>query len=161
MPEHTPALSPADVDRLVTVYLKAIYRWAHDGDWHDLNIGLPAPGLELLHPDVRGFGLLSAWNPLSRVQDDARNRSADLRLEAELRERGLAHIPAFSSAANRSWREPGWVILDIDVATIDALARHFGQLGALWWPRGGPVRLRMHAARPATVQPDRAVDWLE
>lgn len=156
-----PAIPEADVRRLATAYLQAVYRWAHDGDWHDIHIGLPVPALELLHPEVRSFGLLSAWNPWSQPREETYNRRADQELEALLDERGLAHIPSFSSAPNRSWREPGWLIFDIDAAELDGLSRRFGQLGALWWQRGSPVRLRMQAAKPVPFHHGVAVDWLE
>lgn len=156
-----PAPTEADVHRLAKAYLDAVYRWARDGDWHDIRIGLPVPGLELLHPEVRCFGLLSAWNPVSRPRDDAANRRADAALEGELAARDIVRVPAFSSARNRSWREPGWVVFDVDGALLDALCRQFGQLGGLWWERGQPVRLRMQAARPAGFPDTPQVDWLE
>lgn len=161
MPNQPPPVPEADVQRLATAYLGAVYRWARDGDWHDIHIGLPVPGLELLYPDVRTFGLLSAWNPYSQPRLEAQNRAADVLLEAELAARGLLHIPAFSSATNRSWREPGWVILDIDASELDALSRRFGQLGALHWTRGEPVRLRMQATKPEGFNPTAPIDWLE
>ena len=161
MPKPPPAIPEADVERLATAYLEAVYRWALNGDWHDIQVGLPVPGLELLYPRVRGFGLLSAWNPYSEPRAEAANRSADEALEAELAVRGFQRIPAFSSATNRSWREPGWVVFDINAAELDRLCRAFGQLGALWWQRGGAVRLRMQAARPAGFRRDAPVDWLE
>ena len=154
-------VSEADASRLATAYLEANYRWACSGDWHDIRIGLPVPGLDLLYPDVDSFGLLSAWNPYSQPRDEASNRRQDAVLEAELDARDLRHIPAFSSAPNRSWREPGWVIFDIGSADLDALSRRFGQLGALWWRRDGAVRLRMQARRPPAFDRDTAIDWLE
>ncbi|MEN1940632.1 DUF3293 domain-containing protein [Luteimonas sp. MJ246] len=161
MSKPLPPASGADLQRLATAYLEAEYRWGRDGDWHDIRIGLPVPGLELLHPQVRSFGLLSAWNPFSQPRGEASNRQEDAALEAELGARGLGHLPAFSSATNRSWREPGWVIFDIGRDDLDALARRFGQMGALWWLRGDPVRLRMQAPRPAQFGPAAMIDWLE
>ncbi|GGK04628.1 DUF3293 domain-containing protein [Luteimonas terricola] len=161
MPTQPPAVPEAEVQRLATAYLEADYRWARDGDWHDIHIGLPVPGLELLHPRVRSFGLLSAWNPYSKPREESANRRADVALETELATRDLKHIPAFSSAANRSWREPGWVIFDITAAELDHLRREFGQLGALWWQRGSAVRLRMQSTRPSRFHRDAPVDWLE
>src|SRR5690606_40994926 len=104
---------------------------------------------------------LSAWNPCSEPLDEASNRRADAALEHELATRGIVHIPAFSSARNRSWREPGWVVFDVDSGLLDVLCRQFGQLGGLWWARGEPVRLRMQAAKPAGFADDPQVDWLE
>lgn len=153
-------VSEAEASRLAAAYVTAEYRWAREGDWHDLRVGLQAPGLELLHPEVESFGLLSAWNPWSQRRDEASNRREDEALAALLVARGFRHIPAFSSASNRSWREPGWVVFDIGAAELDELTRRFGQLGALWWRRGEAVRLRMQARRPA--QPGHvAIDWLE
>lgn len=156
-----PSPTEADVRRLAHAYLAAEYRWAREGDWHDIRIGLPTPGLELLYPESRCFALLSAWNPWSQPRDESANRREDAVLEAELAARGLEHIPSFSSAPNRSWREPGWVVLGLAPAELDALARRFGQLGALWWQRGQGVRLRMQAARPAGFGTADAIDWLE
>ena len=161
MAQQPPVVSDAEAARLARAYLAAHYRWACSGDWHDIRIGLPVPGLDLLHPEVSRFGLLSAWNPYSQARDEAANRREDAALDAELEARGLRHIPAFSSAPNRSWREPGWVIFDIGTADLDRLSRRFGQLGALWWPRDGAVRLRMQARRPPAFQHEAPVDWLE
>lgn len=161
MPPLPPAIPEADVRRLAVAYLQAVYRWARDGQWHDIRIGLPVPALELLHPEVASFGLLSAWNPYSQPREEARNRLADQALDAELAARGLTRIPAFSSATNRSWREPGWVIFDIGTDELDGLSRRFGQLGALWWTQGEPVRLRMQAAKPWRFRHPLPVDWLE
>lgn len=161
MPGIPPAVPEADVERLATAYLAAVYRWAHDGSWHDIRIGLPVPALELTHPGPACFGLLSAWNPWSQPRDEARNRSADEELEDELDRRGLHRIPSFSAAVNRSWREPGWIIFDIGTGELDALSRRFGQLGSLFWSRGRAVRLRMQARRPPGFDHALPVDWLE
>lgn len=161
MPSAAPTPSEADVLRLATAYLAAEYRWARDGDWHDIRIGLPVPGLELAWPGPPSFGLLSAWNPFSQPRDDVSNRREDALLDAELTQRGLAHIPAFSSSINRSWREPGWVVFGVGVEELDLLTRRYGQLGALWWARGQPVRLRMQARQPQAFPAHPAVDWLE
>lgn len=161
MPSLPPAIPEADVQRLAKAYLQAVYRWRSNGDWQDIHVGMPVPALEFMHPGVACFGLLSAWNPYSQPREDARNRIADQALEAELDARGLVRIPSFSSATNRSWREPGWVIFDIQAGELDALARRFGQLGTLWWPRGQPVRLRMQAAKPARFRHAAPIDWLE
>ena len=154
---------PIDDTRLVELlhaYLDARYRWQHRDDWHDLVVGLPAPGLDLRYPEAPGFGLLSAWNPLSIQRPASENRRLDRALEAELRASGLSHMPAFASAADRSWREPSWIVLGMAVEDFDALSRRYGQLGTLWWPRETAVRLRMDAARPRGLAGDPHVDWL-
>ncbi|MBB1471845.1 MULTISPECIES: DUF3293 domain-containing protein [unclassified Luteimonas] len=159
-----PAPLPPDartLSLLADAYLDAEYRWGLDGDWHDVRIGLPMPSLDLAYPAATSFGILSAWDPDSVPREDAVNRRQDAALQDMLLERGAPHLPAFASAVNRSWREPGWLVMDMAVNDFDALARRFEQLGTLWWPRGGVVRLRMYAARPAGYERQDLVDWLE
>lgn len=151
----------APIADLVRAYLAADYRWQHEGDWHDLLIGLPAPALELMYPDIDTFGLLSAWNPHSIERTEIANRNADHALHDRLIATGKPYCAAFASAPNRSWREPSWVVMGLDVETFDALSREQGQLGCLWWTRGMPVKLRVAAARPEGFEDDRYVDWLE
>lgn len=150
------------VHELALAYLDGEYRWELDGRWHALAIGAP-PGPEFTraHPDASSFGLLSAWNPHSVQRPETLNREADAALQAALEAAGLAHCPAFAAARNRSWREPGWLVLDMPPSTLDALARRFDQLGTLHWERGGPVRLRMYASPPerGAGLPD-CIDWL-
>lgn len=157
-PPHTGA--PAPLADLIASYLAAEYRWQHDGDWHDLRIGLPAPALELLHPDFETFGLLSAWNPHSVERSEADNRREDEVLHSQLRDNDLPFAPAFASAINRGWREPSWVVAGMRVAAFDALSRQFGQLGTLWWTRGQAVRLRVDAKRPGDFDHDPRIEWL-
>ncbi|WP_159678611.1 DUF3293 domain-containing protein [Luteimonas sp. 9C] len=154
---------PIDDTRLVALlhaYLDARYRWQYRDDWHDIVIGLPTPGLDLRYPDTAGYGLVSAWNPMSIARPPTENRRSDKALDAELSALGLAHMPAFASATDRSWREPSWIVFGMDVAEFDALAQRYGQLGTLWWPRETAVRLRMYAHRPAGLEGDQHVDWL-
>ena len=150
---------------LLFAYLAADYRWQHDGHWHDLRIGLPAPGPELAHPRTGAFALLSAWDPQSVPRPEASNRRADQALHGALLASGRDFVPAFSSAPDRSWREPSWLAMDLDPDDLDALARRFGQLGVLAWRRGEPVRLRMFAQRPDRLDDPLErlgyVDWVE
>lgn len=153
---------PGRIHELALAYLEGEYRWELDGCWHALAIGAqPVPEFMRAHPNARSFGLLSAWNPQSVERPETLNREADAALQAALEATGLAHGPAFAAARNRSWREPGWLVLDMPPSTLDALARRFGQLGTLHWERGGPVRLRMYAALPGRGAglPD-CIDWL-
>ncbi len=145
---------------LLHAYLGARYRWQSRRDWHDVIIGLPTPGLDLHYPDASSYGFVSAWNPLSVPRAPTENRRADRALEADLAASGLPHIAAFASAVDRSWREPSWIVFGMPVDAFDALARRYGQLGTLWWPRETPVRLRMDARRPDGLEGDRDVDWL-
>ena len=150
----------ARIAELLSAYCDADYRWELDGEWHPLVVGRPTHRLEQAFPQARRFGLLSAWNPQSVTLPEAINRSADEMLHAALLESGLAFRPGFSSARNRSWREPSWVVMDMALPVFDSLTRRFGQLGTLSWRRGEPIRLRMHATRPAAIAPHDQIDWL-
>ncbi|WP_394000655.1 DUF3293 domain-containing protein [Luteimonas sp. WGS1318] len=154
------SIDDARLIELLHAYLDARYRWQSRSDWHDVVIGLPTPGLDLHYPEVTSYGLLSAWNPLSVARSATENRRADKALEADIATTGLACIPAFASAADRSWREPSWIIFGMPVDAFDALARRYRQLGTLWWRRETSVRLRMDARRPDGLAGDRDVDWL-
>lgn len=150
---------------LLFAYLAADYRWQHDGHWHDLRIGLPAPGPELAYPDTDAFALLSAWDPQSVPRPEAANRRADQALHAALLASGRIFVPAFSSAPDRSWREPSWLVMDLAMDDLDALGRRFDQLGIVAWRRGEAVRLRMFAERPDRLDDPLErlayVDWVE
>lgn len=148
------------VAALARAYREADYRWELGGDWHDLQIGLPAPGLEMTHPDAGSFGFLSAWNPWSVERQPAENRAADHALHEALQETGKPFHAAFASAPNRSWREPSWLVMGLTLDSFDALVRRFGQLGSLWWRPGEPVRMRMDAQRPPDFDEDAYIDWL-
>lgn len=153
------------VARLLQAYLAADYRWHHDGDWHDLRIGLPAPGPELVHADATQFALLSAWDPQSVPRPEPVNRRADQSLHDALLASGKIFVPAFSSAPDRSWREPSWLVMDLPIADLDPLGRRFRQLGMVTWPRGQALRLRMLVARPDRLDDPfgllEYVDWVE
>lgn len=150
---------------LLLAYLAADYRWQHGGQWHDLRIGLPAPGPELAYPEAGGFALLSAWDPQSVPRPEATNRRADQALHGALLASGRIFVPAFSSAPDRSWREPSWLVMDLAMDDLDALGRRFGQLGMVAWRRGEAVRLRMLAPRPDRLDDPLErlayVDWVE
>lgn len=148
------------VAALARAYLDADYRWEIDRQWHDLMIGQPTPKLEQAQPQAGCFAFLSAFNPWSVELSAAENRAADDALHARLLASGKQCRPAFASAPNRTWREPSWLVIDLESAALDILLREFGQLGSLWWRAGQPVRLRMDASRPAGLAGDGFIDWL-
>jgi len=138
----------------------AEYRWELAGDWRNLRIGEPTPELAREFPDARHFGLLSAWDPYSIPRPEPVNRKADDLLEKDILDSGLRFRAAFSSAANRTWREPSWLVMDMAAADFDALSRRYGQLASLYWAAGERVRLRVDAAKPAGYATNDAIDWL-
>lgn len=154
-------LPPDRIAKLLDAYLLAHYRWENDGEWRWLRVGEMAPELEAAFPQARRFSLLSAWDPHSEVRDKSVNRREDSELRQMLVEGTYNIRAAFSSAPDRSWREPSWLVLDMEDSTLDALARRFGQLGTLSWERGRVVRLRMDAAAPPGYGAFPCVDWLK
>jgi hypothetical protein len=155
-----PALADPRIASLLQAYHAADYRWELGGQWHPIVVGSAAPALERAFPDARSFGLLSAWNPHSVERPEAVNRIEDERLAAFLAGSGLSHRAAFSSARNRSWREPSWIVMDMPLEAFDALARDFGQLATVHAWRGEPARLRMYRKPPAEFPELAAVDWV-
>ena len=145
---------------LVEAYLDADYRWELDGKWHPLVIGSVADDLESTFPRARGFGLLSAWNPYSVERPDAENRADDEALNAALQESGLPYRAAFSSARNRTRREPSWNVMDMATERFDALAMRFRQLATVHGVAGEPVRLRVYHAPIELPRGGHLVDWL-
>ena len=159
MPNDDP-IDRERVAQLVKAYLEADYRWELVGDWHDVRVGLLAPGIEMAHPGAGSFGLVSAWNPWSVERTEADNRAADHQLHDLLIASDKPFRAAFASAPNRSWREPSWITMGLALDDFDALARRFNQLGTLWWLPGEHVRLRAYAERPAGFDHTAPVDWV-
>lgn len=156
-----PTLAETRIASLVHAYHDADYRWELDSRWLPLAIGAVATELESAYPHSREFGLLSAWNPQSVDRPEPENRADDEALRATLAASGLPYRAGFSSAHNRSWREPSWVVMDMPLDQFDDLARRFNQLGALHARRGEAMRLRVfHPALPACDDLDD-VDWLD
>ncbi len=159
------SIGEARIAELVRAYLAAEYRWKLDGDWLNLYLGEPAPAVARRFPDAAQFALLSAWNPYSIERPESANHAADDALQQELLETGRVFRPTFSSAVNRSWREPGWLVIDLPVVELDALSRRYGQLATLYWPAQQAVRMRVDAIRPFAFE-DHAhekhapIDWL-
>jgi hypothetical protein len=154
-------LGEARIAELVHHYLNAEYRWELDGHWLNLHIGEPTPEIWTQFRDARSIGLITAWDPCSIQRPEAVNRHADQALHRELLDAGLICRAAFSSAANRTWREPSWLVADMTTDSFDTLSRRYGQLATLYWTVGAPVRMRVDAARPLDFNGDHAIDWLK
>ena len=154
--------SPAEsrIAALVQAYLAADYRWELDGQWFPMPVGARAPELEHAFPRAGNFGLLSAWNPHSVERADEENRAEDELLRAALAATGLPFRAAFSSARNRTWREPSWIVMDMPATELDALARRFGQLATVHAERGRTVRLRVYHAALPNAPGHELVDWV-
>jgi hypothetical protein len=155
-----PCTDEARVSDLVHAYLAAEYRWAMGDDWLNLRIGEQAPEIARRFAEATQFGLISAWNPCSVERAEMVNRAADDALQQDLFDSGRIFLPAFSSAVNRSWREPSWLVVDLPLAQFDTLSRCYGQLATLHWAAQDRIRLRVDAARPHKFAHRADVDWL-
>lgn len=152
-------LQVVNAAELAVAYAAADYAVALDGDALPLRVGRPAADLEAYWPAAR-YMFVTAWNPASEPHSDSANHAADERLVARLDAAGVQRHAAWAEDTAGEWREPGWLLADLDEALAHALARDFGQAGVLAWRRGEPVRLRMLIARPANAERSEFTDWL-
>ena len=72
--------------------------------------------------------VLTACNPRSRLLSVAENQRRTAELAAELQAQGVPLLRADGGAPDGSWQEPGFAVIDRDVAPTLALARRFDQL---------------------------------
>ncbi|MBX9403431.1 DUF3293 domain-containing protein [Lysobacter sp. BMK333-48F3] len=152
-------LQVVNAAELALAYAAAEYAVALDGDALPLRVGRPAGDLEAYWPASR-YLFVSAWNPASEPHSESANRAADERLIARLEAAGIPRHAAWAQDCAGEWREPGWLLADLDDLAANALARDFGQAGVLAWSRGEPVRLRMLIARPLDAEGSDYTDWI-
>ena len=152
-------LQVVNAAELALSYAAAEYAVALDGDALPLRVGRPARDLEAYWPASR-YLFVSAWNPASEPHSDSANQAADERLVARLDAVGVQRHAAWAQDEAGQWREPGWLLADLDDGLANNLARDFGQAGVLAWRRGEPVRLRMLIARPENAERVEHTDWV-
>lgn len=140
-------LQVVDASELATAYAVARYAVRLDGDTLPLRVGEPAPDLEAYWP-AECYTFITAWNPASEPHSDDANQTADALMVAQLDAVGVQRLAAWAEDPDGEWREPGWLLADMDNDIVDRLAHEFGQAGVLRWRRGEPVRLRMLVERP-------------
>ena len=157
-------LQVVDASELAAAYASAVYSVALDGDTLRLQVGRPAADLEAYWP-AGSYVLLTAWNPASEPHSDTANETADALLVGQLDAAGVQRLAAWAEAPDGRWREPGWLVADLDDVTTERVAREFGQAAVLYWRCGEPVRLRMLLERPADASvPDTIAaftDWVD
>lgn len=76
---------------------------------------------------------VTADNPQGRQVPDAENVAARSRLAAALDDQGLRWVPALGGDPDGDHREPGAVILGIDVAVAARLGARFDQAAVYVW----------------------------
>jgi hypothetical protein len=149
--------------QLLQAYLTAEYVVPTVGP--PLRIGEPAAALEARHPGVTQFALLTAWNPGSLQLEPQANVEAGDALDKALVAARIEFVPALNRAPGGGHEEPSRLLPGLDPPRLDALARRFGQAGALAWRRGEAVRLRLYredwrAEATAARVDTRFIDWV-
>lgn len=91
---------------------------------------LPAPLLVLLQRMDEPWGYITAWNPAGVWMPPARNRRRQRRLRDRLKADGRKYYAGIG-VGPVNWREASLFVPGIDFASLDALARTFGQLGVV------------------------------
>ncbi|MGH8080098.1 MAG: DUF3293 domain-containing protein, partial [Lysobacter sp.] len=108
-------LQVVNAAELALAYAAADYAVALDGDALKLRVGRPALDLEAYWPAAR-YLFVSAWNPASQPHSDSANQAADERLVARLNAAGVQRQAAWAQDEAGEWREPGWLLADLDDA---------------------------------------------
>ena len=94
-------------------------------------------------------GIITAWNPGSRLQPRASNRSAQRALLQCLRSLARGGIAAGIGVGANGWREPSLFAVGLGAASLDAIAHRFGQLGYVHGQGSGVAQLRLTDAAGA------------
>lgn len=153
-------LQIVDAMELAAIYADAEYAVVLDSDALQLRVGTEATDLQAYWPAQR-YAFITAWNPASVPHSDAANEAANAALVSRLDAAGVARQPAHAYDREGEWREAGWLVADLDVRTLDQLARDFGQAGVLAWSYGEPVRVRMLLPRPPHAHSPSHIDWAD
>lgn len=149
-----------DAAELAAAYAAAEYVVMLDSDALRLRVGQPAADVEAYWTGQR-YVFITAWNPASEPHSDTANKTADALLVGQLEAMGVRRQSAWAESPDASWREPGWLVADLDASQANTLAQEFGQAGILAWERGEPVRLRMLVHRPPDAPASDCVDWID
>lgn len=106
-----------------------------------IRIGRPHPGLDrqLRH---RPWAVITPCNPGAQRLDAAWNRQRLHDMRHRLEQEGLEHWPAINHDPRGEWPdEPGWLVVDIDLATAVRLGADWGQLAVVAADPGEPAGL--------------------
>ena len=153
-------LQVVNAAELAAAYAAAHYSVLLDGETLPVRVGAPAADLEAYWP-ARRYLFITAWNPASEPRSDTANETADALLVGRLDDGGAVRHPAWAEDSSGEWREPGWLLADVEPDHCLRLAQEFGQAGVLAWECGQPVRLRMMMAPPVDSGSLACVDWVE
>jgi len=137
--------------------LRQAYRSAHyvfDAPCGTLLLQVDRPSAELqrllLAQGQPTAVAITACNPRSERQGDARNRRAQQELERQLSGMALPCIPGRHEDPARHWpTEYSTLVLGLPESDAHRLAAHFGQLAFLWSDTSGIPRLIETRTGPA------------
>ncbi len=139
---------PQAIRRLLAAYRATCYTAQLADGEAQLHVGAapPAALTQLLQPD-RPWVLISACNPHSRPRSARGNA---LRMRALTRALAtvdpLRVFDAIGYAPDRRWVEPSLLVIGLDPAITDSLARRFDQNALLTGHGVAPARLRLYRA---------------
>jgi len=130
-------------ERLLAAYLATDYRVRlARGGWASIRIGAPLPAALAALTGARPWGFLTAWNPGSSPRPRQTNRQAQRALLAALRELPDTAWIRAGHGVGTGWREASLFVAGPGIATLDALARRFGQNAYVHADAHGPALLR-------------------
>jgi len=87
------------------------------------------------------WAILTPCNPNASALPDADNAERLTALRAQLDAQNLRYLPSINSAADGSWPEPGFCVLDADPLLIAKLAREYEQIAYIAARLAGPPAL--------------------
>lgn len=81
----------------------------------------------------RHLHVITACNPYSQVLDPADNAARNARLAADLDAAGIPRVAAVGRAADRSWSEPSFALLDAEEEAVLDHADRYDQHAVFVW----------------------------
>ncbi len=99
--------------------------------------------------------IITAYNPNANLADVGANEAAHAELTAALA--GHSVVASIGSAPDGSFAEPGWAVLDIDLADAVELGRRFGQVAIYRWTADA-LRI-VSCERTSTAADDIVMGW--
>lgn len=131
-------------DSLIAAYRSTDYRVRLSrGGTVSIRIDQPLPATLLELAGERPWGFITAWNPGSRPQSRAENRSAQRELLRCVRGLACDCVVAGVGVGSRGWRENSLFVVGPTMESLDVLARHFGQLGYVHGQGAAAAQLRV------------------
>ena len=135
-------LPAAERARLEAAYRATTYRiHAPQGDI-DLRIGEASPALEALLREMGAdcWAIITAWNPGSKLQDDATNAAAQTRLQEWLTGKGYRWLAGENLADAGDWlAEPTFWVAGMPLDVARNCGVRFGQSAIAYGGRNGAV----------------------